>query len=224
MVNPGSFRGIRKEFLLGEKPTYSVAVIGGCARDTLANIQRRFLKRFPIDLSDSVDPTPEVLAAIDDDTPDEEYEAPDQEKMTVDEFSEATRVIEDRQRRIQFRKDVSDVVILCLSKFATPEQQIKRWMAYQYMKDQELDPRKTGAHNPYNVLLSQLTGGTSGKPRQKTAMNIWRRTVSDEIEAKHRRRALEGGVARKQLAALREAIAKEMFSKLDTPEREEWRL
>ena len=50
MVNPGTFRGLRKEFLLGEKATYSEAVTGGYAADALANIQRRYFKRFPPEL------------------------------------------------------------------------------------------------------------------------------------------------------------------------------
>ena len=116
MVNPGSFQGTRKEFLLGEKAAYKVAVTGGYARDALSIIQGRFLRRFPIDLSLSVEPTPEELAAVNDETPDLEYEAPDEEKMTPDEFSEATKAFEDRQSLIQFRKDVSNVV-LCLLKF-----------------------------------------------------------------------------------------------------------
>ena len=70
------------------------------------------------------------------------------------------------------------------------------------MKDQELDPRETGAQNSYHILLGQLTGGASGKPRQKTAMNIWRRTHTDEIEAELRHRASELGVEWKRLAAL----------------------
>jgi hypothetical protein len=91
------------------------------------------------------------------------------------------------------------------------------------MKDEELDPRETGAQNPYDVLLSQLTGGTTGKPRQKTAMNIWRRTHTDDIDAVLKRRAAESGVERKRLAALRESVAKELFSALDPDEKEEWK-
>jgi hypothetical protein len=91
------------------------------------------------------------------------------------------------------------------------------------MKDQELDPRETGAQGPYQILLSQLTGGTSGKPRQKTAMNIWRRTHTDTIETELKRRVSELGVDRKRLAALRESVAKDLFSVLEQAEKEEWK-
>ena len=114
MVNPGSFQGARKEFLLAEKAAYKEAVAGGYARDALANIQRRFFKRFLINLPLSVDPTPEELAAVDDDVPEVEYEAPDEDRMLPDEFSVAMKAFEDRQRLIQFREDVSTVVP-CLS-------------------------------------------------------------------------------------------------------------
>jgi len=91
------------------------------------------------------------------------------------------------------------------------------------MKDQELDPRESGAQNPFNILLSQLTGGSSGKPRQKTAMNIWRRTHSAEIEAELRHRASEMAIDRKRLAASRETVAKDLFSALESSEKEEWK-
>jgi len=91
------------------------------------------------------------------------------------------------------------------------------------MKDQELDPRETGAQGPYHVLLGQLTGGTSGKPRQKTAMNIWRRTHTEEIEAELKRQASEFGIERKRLAASRETVAKNMFSALGSSEKDAWR-
>jgi hypothetical protein len=109
MVNPGFFQGARKEFLLGEKAAYNAAVTGGYARDTLAKIQRRF----PIGLPLTVDPSAEELAAFDDNTPDKEDKAPDEENMTPEEFVIAGQAFEERMRLIQFRKEVSDVV-LCL--------------------------------------------------------------------------------------------------------------
>ena len=43
-------------------------------------------------------------------------------------------------------------------------QQIKRWLAYHHMKDQDIDPRKSGAQNPYHSLLHKLTGNTIQNP------------------------------------------------------------
>ncbi|KDR74719.1 hypothetical protein GALMADRAFT_48139, partial [Galerina marginata CBS 339.88] len=74
MVNPGAFRGSRKEFLMGEKPAYSAGVVGGYAADALAVIQRRYFKRYPVGLPHSEEPTDEHLAAVDDDSPDPEPE------------------------------------------------------------------------------------------------------------------------------------------------------
>lgn len=88
------------------------------------------------------------------------------------------------------------------------------------MNDKGLGSRKTVTQNPYHVLLSQLTGGTCGKPRQKTAMNIWRRTHTQNIEAEVKRRALEEGTTKKGLAALREKVAKELFAVVDPAERD----
>ena len=88
------------------------------------------------------------------------------------------------------------------------------------MNDQGIDPRNIATHNPYHLLFSQLTGSTSGKPRQKTAMNIWRRTHAEKIEAEVKRRALEQGTSKKGLAALREKVAKELFALVDPAERD----
>jgi hypothetical protein len=112
MVNPGSFRGPRKEFLVEEKPAYKAAVTGGYMRDTLANIQCQFFKRFLIDMPLNVDPTPQELAAIDDDTPDGEDKVPNPNKLTPEEFEAVSKVFEEMQQLILFQKGVS---YLCLA-------------------------------------------------------------------------------------------------------------
>ena len=48
---------------MGEKEAYSQAVDEGYIAECTAKIQRRFFKRFPIDLPDEVEPTPEELAS-----------------------------------------------------------------------------------------------------------------------------------------------------------------
>ena len=107
MVNPGSFQGARKDFLLGEKVAYKAAVTGGYARDALATIQRRFFKCFPIGLPLTVDPSAEELAAIDDDTPDDEEEDPEEKNMTPEEFVVARQAFQERRRLFLFRKAAS---------------------------------------------------------------------------------------------------------------------
>ncbi|KAF8057956.1 hypothetical protein FPV67DRAFT_1370730, partial [Lyophyllum atratum] len=72
MVNPGAFQGIRKTFLISQKPRYAIAVAENHVADTLADIQRSFFKRFSLDLPADQDPTSEELSGVDDSTPDPE--------------------------------------------------------------------------------------------------------------------------------------------------------
>jgi len=94
-------------------------------------------------------------------------------------------------------------------------------MAYNLAKDSDLDPKESGAENPYRILLLRLTGsGCSTKPRLRTAVNTWRKTQRLEIEAEVLR--LYGKIARSKLASIREKVAKKMFSKLSEVERSGW--
>jgi hypothetical protein len=79
MVHPGAFLGSRKDFLTGEKSNFRAAVLGGFAKDTIADIQRRYFKRFPIDLPHSEEPSAEYLASINDSEPDPEPSVPEKE-------------------------------------------------------------------------------------------------------------------------------------------------
>ena len=76
MVNPGTFSGLRKAFLDSQQDIYAAAVQGKHVADTVANIQRRYFKRFPITLSHSEEPTKEFFDAVDDDAPDPELKPP----------------------------------------------------------------------------------------------------------------------------------------------------
>ena len=112
MVNPGAFQGARKAFLLGEKEAYRQAMEEGYIAEAIANIQRRFFKRFPVDLPDDVDPSEEALAAVDDEAIEPEYERPDPEKMSSEEYEEAIKKMEERQKKISFKRGVSVAVAL----------------------------------------------------------------------------------------------------------------
>ncbi|PPR02781.1 hypothetical protein CVT26_009392 [Gymnopilus dilepis] len=162
MVNPGAFRGTRKDFLISQKPAYAEAVTGGFVADTLADIQRRYFKRYPVDLLHDEEPTDEHLAAVDDNEADPEPEHPNQEAMGADEYELAVKAWEERTAAIRFRKG-----------------QIKRWMAYQYMKDQDAGSLTDASSNPFfNNLVNQLSGKEPGRPRKKTAVNVqWRPKV-----------------------------------------------
>lgn len=90
------------------------------------------------------------------------------------------------------------------------------------MKDHDLDPKDSGLSNPYRILLHRLTGTSIQRPRMRSAVNVWRRTEVQVIEAEVRRLVLEGHISRPKVVTLRERVAKEMFSKLSEEEREEW--
>ncbi|KAF9470378.1 hypothetical protein BDN70DRAFT_902157 [Pholiota conissans] len=208
MVNPGAFRGARKEFLMNEKANYSAAVAGGYAADALAQIQRRYFKRFPIDLPHDEEPSPETLNSIDDDAadPEPEIDEPNPQRLTIEEFAAAMQHIEDRKKLLNFHKG-----------------QIKRWLAYQHMKDNDLDPKESGAFNPYHALMTRLTGKEVVRPRCKTGANMWRKTHREHIEAELKRRLGDLKGKRDRLAAERDKIAREMFGRLDLEEQRDWK-
>jgi hypothetical protein len=110
MVNPGAFQGTRKEFLVSKKAEYKAAVQGGFAADALASIQRQYLKRYPIDFPHDQEPASEDLAAVDDDLPDPEVEAPDSSNMDEQEYASAMEVLETRRKLLIYRKSVRSVI------------------------------------------------------------------------------------------------------------------
>jgi len=103
MVNPGAFQGSRREFLLSQKPAYKAGVIGGYAADALAEIQRKYFKRYPIDLPHSEEPSPEWLEEVDDDAPDIDQEELD---VSSEEYAIAAKKMETRRSLLTFRKAV----------------------------------------------------------------------------------------------------------------------
>lgn len=107
MVNPGAFQGSRKQFLLGERPSYSAAVAGGYAADALAMIQRRYFKRYPVDLPHNLEPSPEFLAAVDDNAPDNEISMPEQDQISEEEYRAAMDQLAERQKLVSRCRAVS---------------------------------------------------------------------------------------------------------------------
>ena len=114
MVNPSAFRGSRKEFLMGEKAAYSAGMAGGYGADALALIQRRYFKRYPVNLPHHEEPTAEHLAAVNDEAPEPEPEEPNPEVMTIEECEAATKELEKRQTILRFRKAVSCSCLLSM--------------------------------------------------------------------------------------------------------------
>jgi len=95
----------RYDFLAGEKAAYKLAVLGGFQSDCIADIQRRFFKRFPISLPSDEEPTDKALALVDDSALDPEYPAPD---TSLDDkaFVEAQAAFRERQERLKKEKEV----------------------------------------------------------------------------------------------------------------------
>lgn len=90
------------------------------------------------------------------------------------------------------------------------------------MKDNDIDPKDTGAHNPYRILLAKLTGKEVGRPRTKTACNVWRKTKREAIEEQAKLVAANTHAESKHFAALRDKIARDMFNKLPEAEKVKW--
>ncbi|KAF9039080.1 hypothetical protein BJ165DRAFT_1303268, partial [Panaeolus papilionaceus] len=72
MVNPGAFQGLRRDFLMSQKPSYEDAVNSGHSKDAIAIIQRKYHKRFPPSLPHDQNPSEQHLRSVDDDAPDDE--------------------------------------------------------------------------------------------------------------------------------------------------------
>lgn len=106
MVNPGAFAGKRRAFLDAQQELYAAAAAANHVNDTVADIQRRYFKRFPVTLSHTEEPTEEALAAVDDDAPDPELAPPRDEGMDPDAYSRAKRVYEFQCNELKMRKAV----------------------------------------------------------------------------------------------------------------------
>lgn len=85
-----------------------------------------------------------------------------------------------------------------------------------------MDPKESGAHNPYRMLLHKLTGTSINRPHCQTAINVWRKTQRVSIEQEVKLRAAISRTMVSGLAALRDRVAKEMFTKLDSEEKAVW--
>ena len=107
MVNPGAFLGSRKIFLQSQKAEYNAGVVGGYAADALAQIQRKYFKRYPIDMPHDEEPSTERLATVDDEAADEELEGPDIDALDEDELAAAMVKLEEWRVMLCFRKAVS---------------------------------------------------------------------------------------------------------------------
>ena len=106
MVNPGTFKSARFTFLMEQKELYNAAVKGNEVAACLADIQRHYFKRFPIDAPHNVDPNPAWLAAVNDDKAGPEVSPPNMDQMSHEECDEAVKAWAVRCGLLRARKDV----------------------------------------------------------------------------------------------------------------------
>ena len=92
---------------MSKKEEYQAAVQAGLTADVLASIQRQYFKRYPVDFPHDEEPAAAALAAVDDDLPDPEMEAPDSATMSGEEYAAALEGLERRRKALMFRKAVS---------------------------------------------------------------------------------------------------------------------
>jgi hypothetical protein len=90
------------------------------------------------------------------------------------------------------------------------------------MKNQDIDPRDSGAHNPYRSLLHKLTGTTIQKPQQKPPVNVWRKTQRKEIDFEAKKITELGNIPWSKHAAIRDKLARDMFERLPEEEKAQW--
>jgi hypothetical protein len=90
------------------------------------------------------------------------------------------------------------------------------------MKDQDMDPRDSGAHNPYRTLLHKLTGTTIQKPRLKSPVNTWRKTQRREIDKEAKLITERDCTPRSKHAMVRDKVARDMFEQLPEEEKAQW--
>jgi len=90
------------------------------------------------------------------------------------------------------------------------------------MKDQDIDPRDSGAHNPYRILLHKLTGTTIQKPQRQPPINVWRKTQRKEIDIEAKRITDNDNLPRSKHAAVRDKVAHDMYEKIPEEEKVQW--
>ncbi len=107
MVNPGAFRGSHREFLIQQIEGYIKAVEEGCAVEYIADVVRRYLKRYLISLTHNVEPSPEHLAHVNDDAPDPEIPMPDEDSLTFVEYEKQMNKYQEDCKTLKYQAEVS---------------------------------------------------------------------------------------------------------------------
>lgn len=99
-------------------------------------------------------------------------------------------------------------------------QQIKRWLVYQYRKDNK---QESPSEDPLSVLASKLVGASSLKPRRCVPHTVWGKENSKAVNDAFDKRRAESNVPKKSMLAVRAAVTKDLFDKLPKKTRKEWK-
>ncbi|PBK59165.1 hypothetical protein ARMSODRAFT_1027662 [Armillaria solidipes] len=210
MVNPGAFKGSRREFLMQEVEGYIKAVEEGRAAEFIADVVRRYLKRYPLSLEHNVEPSQEHLAAVDDHAPDPEVVMPNEDELTFEEYEKVQLKFIEDQKDLKFRSE-----------------QIRRWLRYQYAKRNDMSAKDMGADNPWTVLLHRLTGVGLSKPRKPQAFALWYKANATEVEAAWKAhmevmKTKGSPIAPGQRAAGFQSFKSKMYRDLPAAEKKSW--
>lgn len=92
---------------MSQKPFYAEGVLNDMAADRITDVQRRFFKRFPLDMPETEEPLEEQLSAVDDDAPDPEPPTPDGDLLSPEEYKEAMGTFQARVALVIYRRNVS---------------------------------------------------------------------------------------------------------------------
>lgn len=226
MGNPGSFAGTRKTFLDAQKDAYAAAVVGSYIGDYVADVQRRYFKRYPLELDHTTEPTTEAMAAVDDDAPSPEPVAPNEETMAPDEFKDAQKAWEARKILLKLRKGVSHVVSSQNLQSLTHQtlQQIQRRLAYVHAKEHMGKKAKAQAsdEDPMTVLTAKLTNTSSTKPRQPIPYYLWAAANSDIVDKAFEQERERQKPEKKKLVNLRSTLIRKLFLELPEDVQKEW--
>ncbi|KAK7024184.1 SERTA domain-containing protein 3 [Paramarasmius palmivorus] len=183
MPAPRAFTGVRLRFLEAQLNGYAQADSEGHAADFAIDVARRYLKRFPVSLSEDKEPTAQELQAVDDDAADEDRPVPVQkEGMSDDEYAKAMTEYEDFQKTTTFKV-----------------QQIQRWLKNWSKKGVDDSNssssssgsstssgsgRRTGARRDplREFMVLRLLGPKAGPGRCRAAFHLYGKKHADQIE------------------------------------------
>ncbi|KAK7021038.1 hypothetical protein VNI00_017570 [Paramarasmius palmivorus] len=176
MVNPGAFSGTRLTFLTANLGAYGIAFQEGWVKDFVADLNRRYNKRYPASLPHNEEPSEEHLAAVNDEAPDPETLFPIRKSGQSDEaFEVAVREHEQLKEVTRYRGA-----------------QIARWMKYHYDKSRGIKSKD----NPFTQLMAKLTGSSVAEPKRKArAYDLWAKGNPDIVEKLFEQRMKELGGA-----------------------------